>query len=331
MEQNLNNKIAGKKSVTNVPTATLDARVADIKREIISHAVDFETINYIYILDYEKHLRGVMSLRDLFRFADEKKVAEVMVRNVVSVHSGTHQERVAILAIQHNIKAIPVVDKENHFLGVVPSDVILAILHEENVEDALRFTGIGLFADPLKSLTHASAWSHFIKRLPWLCIGLLGGIIVAVFIKNFESVLETEILLAAFIPMIVYLADAVGGQTQMIFIRSLAFSSSISLTRNLSRELIIGTLIGFLFSITIFAISLFWLRSLVIGLILSISVFFTIFIAVVVAIFLPWYFLKRGADPAIAAGPLATVIRDILSIIIYFGIASALLNIFRAV
>ncbi len=126
-----------------------------------------------------------------------------MKKDIVVAHPTTHQEKVAILALKHNIKAIPVVDKENHLLGVVPSDIILDILHNENVEDALLTAGVDRFKDPARSIIEASAFLHFKKRFPWLILGLIGGMIAAFVVSGFEESLNVQIILAAFIPAIV--------------------------------------------------------------------------------------------------------------------------------
>jgi magnesium transporter len=224
-----------------------------------------------------------------------------------------------VLAIERNIKAVPVIDHRGKFLGVVPSDGILAILHEEHIEDALHFAGIRPFDGG--EVFKASITTHIKKRLPWLLIGLIGGIAAARFIGIFDALLEAELALAAFIPMIVYLADAIGSQTQTIFIRSISFGGGISLQKVFLREGVIGAVMACIFGLLSALIAGLWWESAVLAWIIGISVTMTIIIATVIAIFLPWFFLVRNIDPAIASGPLATVVRDILSIAIYFGIA----------
>ena len=150
------------------------------------------------------------------------------VTDFVTVRTSTDQERVAHLALKYNIKAVPVVSKDHTFLGVVPSDKILEILNREHTEDVLRFAGVRHKHSPVQDvLLDQSPLTHVKSRLPWLVIGLLGGVLAAFVIGIFEETLAHELLLAAFIPAIVYMADAVGSQTQMLFVRALAVDHNL--------------------------------------------------------------------------------------------------------
>jgi len=321
---------AGKLMAVKVPIAVSSATIADIEKILLQKTKEFETINYIYIIDKNKKLKGVISIKDVFRLPKITPVSQVMVKgeNIVSVRVHTDQERVALLALRHNLKAIPVVDKECHILGVVPSDVILNILHNENIEDVLRFAGVHKFKDPAVNIIKASTAIHFRKRLPWLILGLLGGVVAAFVVGFFESALRIHLVLAAFIPAVVYMADAVGSQTQIIFVRSLALDHKLNLKKYIWREVRVNFLLALVLGVTIFVISLLWVKSSLLGAIFGVSIFLTILAAMAVAIFLPWLFSKIEYDPAIASGPCATIIRDILSLLIYFSIAQVMLNIF---
>ncbi len=327
-ESNFPPESAGRLMTVNIPIADTEATIADIEKMLFEKIKEFETINYIYLIDKNRKLGGVISIKDVFRFPKTSLAARAMIRGLVTARAHTDQERVALLALRHNLKAIPLVDKENHFLGVVPSDVILNILHNENMEDVLRFAGVGKLKDPAVDIIKASAAVHFRKRLPWLILGLLGGIVAAFIVGFFEDALRAQLILAAFIPAVVYMADAVGAQTQIIFIRSLALDHNLDFKKYIGREVKVNLALALVLGITISAISLLWWQSGLLGTILGISIFVTVLAAMAVAIFLPWLFSKIKYDPAIASGPFATVIRDILSLLIYFSIAQAMLNIF---
>lgn len=320
---------AGRLMTAKVPLADSNAIIADIEKMLFEKTKELETINYIYIVDKDKKFKGVISIKDVFLLPKLTPVSEVMIKDFVSVRSRTDQERVALLALRHNLKAIPVVDKENHLLGIIPSDVILNILHNENVEDVLRFAGIGKLKDPAISIIKAPVLLHFRKRLPWLIFGLLGGVAAAFIVEFFEDALKAQLVLAAFIPAVVYMADAVGAQTQTIFIRSLALDHRLNLRKYTGREVKVNLSLAFVLGIIISIISLLWWQSSLLGAILGISIFVTVLAAMAVAIFLPWLFSKTKHDPAIASGPFATVIRDILSLLIYFSIAQVMLDVFR--
>ncbi len=327
-EPHLRSDSAGTIMITNVPVVLSSATIGDINVLLLKEAANFETINYIYVVDVGNKLSGVLSIKELFCLAKTVVVSEIMQTKLITVRPHTDQERVALLSIKHNLKAIPVINHENLFLGVVSSDIILNILHQENIEDLLRSAGVNIFKNPARDLITASTFVHFKKRLPWLLVGLLGGLAAASLVGSFEHLLSEMLILAAFIPAVVYMADAVGAQTQTIFIRSVALDQKLDIKKYLLREVAVGfflaTTLGLL--VTLFLIT--WWEPPILGIILGISFFTTIIIAISVAILLPWLLLRLDYDPALASGPLATVIRDILSIMFYFIIADKILRMF---
>lgn len=319
---------AGRRMINNVPTALSEERILDVRKKLFEKAGDFETINYIYILSGKGELMGTLSLKDIFQKTEEAKIEDLMTRKVVRVRPSTDQERVAILALKHNIKAVPVVNKENVFLGVVPSDVILQILHSEDIEDILRFAGISkhgaILTKTLKSPVRASVKI----RLPWLIFGLLGGLFAAQIVNFFEGSLKNYFVLAAFIPLIVYMADAVGVQAQTLFIRSLALDSRLEIKKYFFKEIKISLVIALILGFLLASISFLWFGLFRIGMVLGISLFLTVICAGIIAVLIPWILQKMKKDPAIGSGPFATIVRDILSLVLYFSVASLLFKFF---
>ena len=317
---------AGAAMTTSVPTARAGDIVGDVEALLLKHAYEFATINYIYVIDEVDKLIGVLSIKDVFSHDKKTAVKEFMATKVVSVRAHTHQERAALLAVHHSIKAMPVVDHDNKFLGVVPSDTILEILHSEHIEDILKGVGVVVEKGEVKDLLNGKISIQVRRRLPWLVFGLLGGMLAAVVVRFFEDALTAQVLLAAFIPAVVYMADAVGSQTQTIFIRNLALDHEIKIGRYIGRELLIGMLLALFLGALMVIIALLWLGSPLVGVILSTSLAATIVAASLIAVVLPWLFSKLKVDPATASGPFATTIRDLLSLLIYFGIAQAVLT-----
>ena len=319
---------AGKRMISNVPTALPEEKISQIRKRLFEKAGDFETINYIYILNQKGELKGALSLKDIFQKKENVKVEDLMVKEVVKVRPSADQERVAILALKHNLKAIPVVNKENVFLGVVPSDTILEILHTEDVEDILRFAGISKKGTVFNKTLHDSVGLSAKIRLPWLIFGLFGGLLAAQIVSFFEGSLKAHFVLAAFIPLIVYMADAVGVQAQILFIRSLALDSRLEIKRYFLKEikisLVVALILGFLLSLITFL----WFGLLNVGVILGVSLFLTVICAGIIAVLIPWILQYLKKDPAIGSGPFATIVRDILSLLLYFLIASLLLEVF---
>ncbi|HDQ16505.1 MAG TPA: magnesium transporter [Candidatus Vogelbacteria bacterium] len=318
---------AGKLMTQAVPVINNQATVADVQNLIIKKTKDFENINYIYITDEENKLEGVISIKELFRREKGDLVKDFMETNLVVVRSRTDQEKVAMLALKHSLKDIPVIDSNYRLLGIVPSDIILDIIHRENQEDHLLLAGISHRNSEIL-LNQLPMISYYKKRLPWLIVGLIGGILAAFIVSFFEKVIADMMILAAFIPAVVYMADAVGGQTQIIFVRQLAIDQTTNFRSYLKKE----TIVGFLLSVTLsFLLALFvvwWWQSVILASILGLSFFFTIIFAIILAIVIPWLFQVYNYDPAVASGPLATVIRDIVSVIIYFVVATVAIFLF---
>lgn len=312
--------------IETVPLAFSGQRIFDVKKMLFEKIPGLETINYIYVVDKKRKLLGIFSIKEIFRRSEETVVEEIMEKEIIKVRPHTDQERVAILALKNNLKAIPVVDREGKFLGIVPSDIILNILHSENVEDFLKAAGIH---SPLQKVLKGSPLFLAKIRLPWLILGLLGGILAAYIIDFFEAPLKSHFVLAAFIPLMLYLASAAGTQTETLFIRSLVLNSRIDIKKYLFREIKTAFLIALGLGILLSLISVFWFNSpYFIGIILGTSLFFTVLAAILVGIFVPWVLQEFKKDPAIGTGPFATIIRDILSLVIYFVIALFLLRVF---
>lgn len=321
---------AGRKMIANVPTVLPQEKIADIRKKLFKRANDFETLNYIYVLNQERKLIGVLSLKNVFQKPTDSIIGDLMERNVVSVRPYADREKVAILALKHNLKSIPVTDKENVFLGVVPSDAILEILHSENIEDILRFAGISKFSAFATKIFQTSPFTMTKIRLPWLILGLFGGLLAAQIVNFFEGSLKVHFVLAAFIPLIVYMADAVGVQAQTLFIRSLVLDLRLDIRKYLLKEMRISFIIALILGFLLGLISFFWFGLLIVGIILGVSLFLTVICASFIAVLIPWLLQNFKKDPAIGSGPFATIVRDVLSLALYFSIASILLRFFPA-
>ena len=319
---------AGKRMVENVPLAFPEERILEVRKRIFEKAKGFETLNYIYVIDKERKLVGVFSLKELLQKPAEIKVEDLMIKEIIKTHPYTDQEKVAILALKHNLKAIPVVDREEHFLGVVTSDIILEILHSEYIEDILRSAGVQNSVYFPTRVMKVPAGILAKARIPWLIVGLFGGIFAAQIANFFETSLSTHFALIVFIPLILYMGAAVGAQTQTLTTRNLAFNFEFSFKKYLSKEIKVSVLIALILGIFLSVISLLWYQLPYLGLILGVSLFLTIIAAIFIGSFIPYLLQKFKQDPAIGSGPFATIITDITSLIIYFSIATSLLKIF---
>lgn len=176
-----------------------------------------------------------------------------------------------------------------------------------------------------KGVLGLSIYQNVRLRVPWLIFGLIGGLLAVKVIGYFETTLEEQVIIAAFIPLITYMADAVGNQTQIIFIRSLAVNGEISGLRYLSREFIVSFLISLILSITVLiSLGLLGQDSNLIK-VVAIALFLTVNFASLVGVILPLIFKTLKLDPALASGPFATIIRDLSSLMIYFSVVSIII------
>ena len=320
------NESAGRKMIEQVPLCYLDNTILDVRKMLLKEMKNLETINYIYVVNKNRKLVGVFSIKEIFRSPEKTLIKEITEKEVVKVRPYADQEKVAILALENNLKSIPVVDKNSKLLGVVPSDIILDILHSENVEDFLKMAGIN---SPLQKILKGSAFYLFKVRIPWLILGLLGGIVGATIIAFFEGPLKENFILASFIPLILYMSGAVGNQTEILLIRNMAIDNKISVWKYFFRELWTSLFIALILASLLFLISLFFFNApYYISIILSSSLFIGIFVSVLIGVFMPYILKGFGKDPAIGSGPFSTITRDVLSLIIYFTIANYLLILF---
>lgn len=309
-----------------IPVARKDESLGEIRDQFEKKISGWKTINYIYVVDKDGRLVGVVSIRDIFKKKKTVKVRNIMIRDLIKVNTYQDQEEVAYLALRNNIKSVPVVAKDNVFLGLVPSDKILFILYRELGEDILMHAGIVEEDKKLMLPIDASIKNLIRARIPWLILGLLGGILAATVVEGFEIALKSHLVLAAFIPVMVYMADAVGTQTETLFIRSLALDSRLAIKRYFLKEMKIGFIIALICGLFLSLVTFFWKGNPILGLIVGLSLFSACFAAIFIAVLVPLILRGLRFDPAVGSGPFGTIICDILSLIIYFEIANLLLH-----
>lgn len=315
----------GRRITFNVPVCGFSDTIADVRKKILEKASKLESLSYIYVLDDKERLKGVFSIKELFVRDDGVKAEEIMDRKVVMINPKDDQEKAAILAIKYNIKAIPVTSNDHRFLGVITSDSILNILHKEHIEDMLLSAGIHREDDSLVKIRSLSIGMLAKIRLPWLIVGLFGGVLAAQIITLFEGTLSSNFILASFIPLVVYISAAVAAQTQMLYVRSLALGK-FSSRRYFIKEIGVGVLIGLVISAILFLIVLAISGEMIVALILTVSIFSTIMTAISVGFLISWTLFKMGKDPAIGSGPFGTIVADVSSLVLYFFIVTIFLS-----
>lgn len=177
---------------------------------------------------------------------------------------------------------------------------------------------------PKDDPVHDKSFKLLGERIPWLILGLIGALAAASLVKVFEQVLEKDLTVAFFIPAVVYMADAVGTQTETIFIRGLA-QENFNKAKYLTKEIVVGALIGALLGVAAFALITLWFNNPETAFVVGISMFFSIIASVVINTLIPLLFVRMRIDPALGSGPFATVVQDLVSLFVYFKVASLVL------
>jgi magnesium transporter len=251
-------------------------------------------------------------------------MAELMDPAPPVVAPGVDQEVAAWRAVQHRESTLAVVDRDGRFLGLVPPERLLEVLLWEHEEDMARLGGFGHDALAARAAAEEPVPRRLRHRLPWLMAGLAGAFAAARLVGAFEEELRARFLLAFFVPGVVYLADAVGTQTEALVIRGL--SVGVPIGRVVRREALTGVLVGSGLALVFYPIALLrWGRADV-ALAVGLALLAACSIATLVALLLPLLFHRLGADPAFGSGPLATVVQDLLSILLLFAIGVALVR-----
>ncbi|KKU85678.1 MAG: hypothetical protein A3F26_00290 [Candidatus Ryanbacteria bacterium RIFCSPHIGHO2_12_FULL_47_12b] len=316
---------AGRNMTDKIPVVLPSYTLGDVIQYLRLHIKEFDTINYVYVADKDKKLVGTVSIKDLYTYEPETKVVDIFTHgSLVTVPPTTDREEVSYIALKHNIKAVPVVGTDGALLGIVPDERILSIVYQELHEDILHLAGVHRAHADYDNILEIPLLKTLAHRVPWLLVGLLGGLLAARVIGSFEKILQENLILAAFIPLIVYIADAVGTQLEAFTIRDFVLFRKLNIVRYAARQfltvLIIATLLGGM----LMAVSYGFYGYGVLPLILGIAVFSAVLSSLVTGLFIPFSLRKFGFDPANASGPIGTIVQDILSILIYFVVASLL-------
>lgn len=316
---------AGSRLISAFPKAKVGDTIASIEQVLTEKANTFETIDYVYVIDEDNVLKGVISIKEIHSSKKDVPIEDVMTKKLVFAYPLTDQERIVYLALSNGIKSIPVVDRQKHLLGIVPFNVILKVFNEEVREDTFKFGGIFHKVGKEYTTIKASAATMIKTRIPWLMIGVLGGTLTASIITNFENVLNTLLALVAFAPVLAYLSDAVGTQSETLAVRSIALDPKLSLKYYFLREFAVAIVLALVCGGLLSTIALLGWQDPILGLIVGVSMFLSIIAAVFISTGFPFIFKKGNLDPAVASGPFATMISDVATMTIYFAIASLLL------
>ncbi|HCI60784.1 magnesium transporter [Ruminococcus sp.] len=309
------------------PDMTAEMAIKRIRRT----GVDKETIYTCYVTDNNNKLIGISTVKDLLLADDDDLVKDLMEENVISVNTLDDQEQVAQMFSNYNFLALPVVDNENRLVGIVTIDDAIDVIQEEATEDIEKMAAV-LPSD--KPYMRTSVWGIYRKRIPWLLVLMLSATFTSTIISSFEGALASVIVLSSFIPMITGSGGNAGSQASVSVIRALSLGEIEfkSMFKVLWKELRVSILCGATLAAANFIkLMIFDLNgnpnAFMIALVVSLTLLGTIMMSKLVGSSLPLLASKIGFDPAVMANPLISTVCDSLSLLIYFGIATSILNI----
>lgn len=265
-----------------------------------------------------KQASGLVSAGHLLTAPPDSPLSEVMAPPPDAVDPDTSVESAAARMVARDDPAILVSDEEGRLVGLVSPKRLNRVLIEEHEEDMARLGGYQASSRNALEAAEEPLKQRLLHRLPWLIVGLAGAMASVVIVGSFEEQLDRVVLLAFFVPAVVYLADSVGTQTETLVIRALA--ADARLPGVVRREILTGLLLGVVVALMFFPFAYFGWGQADVALAVSLSLFCSCSIATAVAMVLPFALRGLGYDPAFGSGPLATVIQDLLSILIYFAI-----------
>jgi magnesium transporter len=267
---------------------------------------------------------GIATIEAVLCAPDDATVASLMDRNAPVVAPGIDQEVAAWRAVRHGESALAVVDPAGRFVGVIPPHRLVAVLLAEHEEDLSRLAGFLTSTSAARLASEEPVRYRFWHRLPWLLIGLCGALFAAEVIGRFEGLLRMNVALASFMPGIVYLADAVGTQTETVIVRGL--SLGVPMRRMMPREVLAGVVIGA--TLGVITMPLVWWHwgDVALAFSMGVSVFAASSTATAAAMLLPAGLSSLKLDPAFGSGPIATVIQDLISIWIYLMVTTLMMT-----
>lgn len=300
-------------------------------KEAINHTrkigINKESLDNCFIINKERVLKGVISLKDLILSNEEMLVSQVMDTNIVSVKTSEDQENVATLFKTYDLLSMPVVDNENRLVGIITVDDIVDIIEQENTEDFQKMAGIEPNEEPYLKTPILKLAKN---RIIWLLVLMISATFTGAIIQGFEEVLQSVVILASFIPMLMDTGGNSGSQSSTLIIRGLALGeiTTKDFFKVIFKEFRVSIVVATVLAVVNFLrLYIFTSADIMISFTVCISLFFTVVLAKVVGGILPIISKKLNLDPAIMASPLITTIVDAFALIVYFGFAKIFLGI----
>lgn len=283
------------------------------------HYADEHDLYYLYVLDRHRRLVGIVSLRALVLALPEQTLDQIMDRDVLTVKPDTDQEEVARLLARYNLLALPVVDDEDHLLGLVSVDDVVDVLEEEATEDIYRLAQVGEDSEIFSPLSRSIR-----NRLPWLTINMGTAFLSSSVVALFEGTIAQVAILAALMPIVAAQGGNAGNQSMTIVVRSLALGE-IELSdawRVLRHELGIGILQGLFLGLLVGVVAYLWIGNPILGVVIGAAMVGNLTIAALMGVLVPITLSRLGVDPALASSVFVTATTDVVGFALFLGLAT---------
>ena len=304
-----------------------EMKVRDALNFIKIHGMDQETVYTCYVMDNERHLEGIVSLKTLVVSEGYEVIKDIMHEDVISVNVMDDQEEVAQIFKKYDFLALPVVDKENRLVGIITFDDIMDVIEEETTEDIERMAGG--FDGSGKEYMDIPVLHHVKNRLPWLCVMTISLMITGGIIAHFEDLMSQVIALVAYIPLLNGTGGNAGTQSASLIIRGMAVGE-IELrdaARVLWKEMRISFTVGLILSVLNFIkIIVIDREAMLVALTVALGIFIIVMFAKLLGGLLPMAAKRLGIDPALMATPMISSITDMVSVIVYFTLATMIIG-----
>lgn len=308
--------VAGDLATLRVPIAGPTQTASEVWQAL--DGASFDSAADIAVLD-GKEMIGILPMETLLAADPSARLSTLAETEPPTVTPQTSQELAASLAAERGQSSVAVLDADGRFKGLIPPGRMLGVLLREHEEDLARIGGFRAGTGRARQAAEESLGRRLRHRLPWLMVGAVGAMLSALLIGAFEEELDRKVVLAFFVPAVVYLAAAVGTQTQAILIRGL--SVGVTIRQVAARELLTGAIAGAVVAVVFAPFALIFFGDGGVAVALAVALLASCAAATAIAMALPWVFQRLGMDPAFGSGPLATVLQDLLSIAVYLAIA----------
>ncbi|MDU4935536.1 MAG: magnesium transporter [Peptostreptococcaceae bacterium] len=306
-----------------------DMTAKDAIEHMRENAKEAETIYYIYVVDNQERLVGVISLRELITARDSNIVADLMSENIISVYVDEDREEAVRLVSKYNLVAIPVIDRQKRLKGIITVDDIIDVMEEEATEDMYKFAGSSEheveLIEKINPTPKEQIFSSVRARITWLIITLLGGLISTAIISNLDIIMNpTYAPLIFFIPVVIGMGGNIGTQSSALTVMTL-YNKDLDY-KNVLKEGVVGFITGILCSVIIAIAAFIFIKDIGVVLVVSLSLFINMIVGAMIGAFMPVLLKRLDVDPSIISAPLISTILDITGVTVYFVITSFVLS-----